>query len=89
MLKYMSPAPLTLDFNIKVNFKEQMWGGLSYRTNDALVIIAGYNIKDKINIGYSYDVTLSELKQYSTGSHEILLGYKVFTEARKSSVSFL
>ena len=89
MLKYMSPAPLTLDFNIKVNFKEQMWGGLSYRTNDALVIIAGYNIKDKIHIGYSYDVTLSELKQYSTGSHEILLGYKVFKEARKSSVSFL
>jgi len=89
MVKYMSPAPVTMDINMKVNFKEQMWGGVSYRTNDALVIIAGYNIKGRIDIGYSYDVTLSGLSQYSAGSHEIMLGYRFFKEVRKSSVSFL
>jgi hypothetical protein len=26
-------------------------------------------------IGYSYDVTTSELKNYSSGSHEIMLNY--------------
>lgn len=88
MLKYMMPAPSTLDFNVKANYKDQLWGGFSYRTNDAVVIIVGYNIKQKFNIGYSYDVTLSEVKQYSSGSHEIVLGYNVFSR-RKSTISFL
>jgi len=89
MFKNMRPAPSTVDVNIKANYKNQLWGGLSYRTNDALVIIAGYNIKEKINVSYSYDVTLSKINSYSAGSHEIVVGYKVFKEVKKSAVSFL
>ena len=89
MFKNMRPAPSTVDINVKANYKNQLWGGLSYRTNDALVIIAGYSIRDKINVSYSYDVTLSEINSYSAGSHEIVVGYKVFKAARKSTVSFL
>lgn len=89
MLKYMRPAPTTMDFNVKVNYKDQVWGGVSFRTNDAVVIMVGYNMKYKFNIGYSYDVTLSELKKYSSGSHEIVLGYKVYKDRRKSTISFL
>ena len=89
MFKNMRPAPSSLDFAVKANYKNQLWGGISYRTNDAVVIIAGYNIIDKINVSYSYDVTLSDLNNYSSGSHEIVVGYKVFKEVQKSSVSFL
>jgi hypothetical protein len=28
-----------------------------------------------LRIGYSYDVTTSKLKNYSSGSHEIMLNY--------------
>ncbi len=28
-----------------------------------------------LKIGYSYDVTTSKLKNYSSGSHEIMLNY--------------
>ena len=89
MFKNMRPAPSSIDINAKVNYKNQVWGGLSYRTNDALIIIAGYNIADKVNVSYSYDVTLSEISNYSNGSHEIVIGYKVFADTKKSSVSFL
>jgi hypothetical protein len=29
----------------------------------------------KLRLGYSYDFTLTDVKDYSSGSHEIMLGY--------------
>jgi hypothetical protein len=49
--------------------------GASYRSGDAIVGIFEYQVDRKLRIGYSYDYTLSELKSYSSGSHEIMLGY--------------
>ena len=89
LVKYMGPAPVSFDFNIKANYQNKFWGGLSYRKADAAVVMLGYNIKDMIHIGYSYDLTLSELRKYSSGSHEIVVGVKFFKDNRRSSISFL
>ncbi|MBK7482874.1 MAG: type IX secretion system membrane protein PorP/SprF [Flavobacteriales bacterium] len=62
-------------------YNNQVWLGVSYRTEDAIAPLIGYQIatgKDKTSmfkIGYSYDVTTSRLKNYSSGSHEIMLNY--------------
>ncbi|HIN40653.1 MAG TPA: type IX secretion system membrane protein PorP/SprF [Flavobacteriales bacterium] len=89
LLKFMSPAPATLDINVKANYQNKIWGGLSYRNHDAIVAIIGYNIVDRVNVGYSYDITLSELKNYSSGSHEIVISVKFFKDTQSSSISFL
>ena len=56
-----------------------VWLGVSYRTEDAIAPLLGYqfkpNAKSMLKIGYSYDVTTSQLKNYSSGSHEIMLNY--------------
>jgi type IX secretion system PorP/SprF family membrane protein len=41
--------------------------------HDALVFLVGYQISDYINLGYSYDFTISSLKPTSGGAHEISL----------------
>ena len=46
-----------------------------YRHQDAVGVLAQYNINDDFSIGYSYDYPLSTLHNYSGGSHEIMLGY--------------
>jgi len=58
-----------------------LWGGVSYRLTDAIVAMVGYQ-KDGIGgpngslkIGYSYDITTSTIKNHSSGSHELMLGY--------------
>ena len=69
------------DISALAMYKQMVWLGVSYRTEDAVAPIIGYQMatgKDKKNmfkIGYSYDVTTSELKNYSSGSHEIMLNY--------------
>jgi type IX secretion system PorP/SprF family membrane protein len=77
-----SLASTQLDINANVLYKNMIWGGLSYRVfgSDAIVPMLGYQKqllegKGMLRIGYSYDVTLSNLKGYSTGSHEIHLGF--------------
>lgn len=67
-----SPQP---EANINVFYNQRMWGGLSYRYPDALIPLVGFNLTDKIKLSYAYDITLTPLSQYSSGSHEILLGY--------------
>jgi type IX secretion system PorP/SprF family membrane protein len=72
-----------LDINCNVLFNQMVWGGLSYRVKDAIVPMLGFQQKldgnpkmpGMIRIGYSYDVTTSEIKTYSSGSHEIMLSY--------------
>jgi len=64
-----------IDFNINANYGAHLWGGVTYRLDDAVVLIAGYNINKNLKFGYAYDITTSDLKSESSGSHEILLRY--------------
>ena len=41
--------------------------------HDAVVFLLGYQVSDFINLGYSYDFTLSSLKPSSGGAHELSL----------------
>lgn len=65
----------TFDINLNAHFNERFWIGASYRNDDAIVAMAGANITEKLRFGYSYDITTSEVKDYSSGTHEFMLGY--------------
>ena len=64
------------DINALVKYNNQFWGGVTYRTTDAVAILLGMNYKN-FNFGYSYDVTTSAMGAdgRSSGSHEIMVGY--------------
>jgi type IX secretion system PorP/SprF family membrane protein len=61
-----------LDINANLIYNNKMWGGVSYRLDEGLSLLAGMNINDDLRFGLAYDVTmLNEL----TNSVEIMLGY--------------
>ncbi len=49
---------------------------LEHASQDAVVVILGFQF-DKVEIGYSYDFTVSELGPISGGTHEVSLQYKL------------
>lgn len=53
-----------------------------YSNNDALAFLVGYK-KDKIAIGYSYDLTISRLYKFTSGAHELSLTYQYCPPAKK------
>lgn len=69
-----------MDFNLLAKWNNMVFVGVSYRLTDAIPVMAGLewpmkNNKSTIKFGYSYDVTLSAIKNHSNGTHEIMLGY--------------
>lgn len=54
----------------------------NFYSNDALTFLIGYKVKS-INIGYSYDFTISKLITRTKGSHELSLSYSFSTKPRK------
>jgi type IX secretion system PorP/SprF family membrane protein len=56
-----------------------------YSNHDALAFLIGFQ-KDKLNIGYSYDYTISKLKTYTKGAHEVTLSYQ-FCSPKKKKVN--
>jgi len=75
LARYVKNAPFQMDFNANLMFKEVFTVGLSYRTERTLVFLVEVLVKDRLRIGYSYDIFLNELSQSNKGSHELLIGF--------------
>ncbi|HLP12162.1 MAG TPA: type IX secretion system membrane protein PorP/SprF [Flavobacteriales bacterium] len=66
---------LLLDGTVQTVIQNKYSIGLTYRTTKAMVAIAQMRINDQWFAGYSYDYTFSALRNYQSGSHEVLLRY--------------
>jgi type IX secretion system PorP/SprF family membrane protein len=73
-------ASTQFDANMTVMYDNTIWLGVTYRLEDAIAPMAGYqyqfpNGKSTLKLGYSYDFTSSQLNKYSSGSHELMVRY--------------
>ncbi len=75
LVKAVQGAPISFDLSANFLFYEKFWLGAMYRHQDAVGVLAQYNVTNDLSIGYAYDFTLSPLRNYNGGSHEIMLGY--------------
>lgn len=77
MVKATESATPAIDVNGRVLYAQRIWGGVSYRHNDAMAAMAGANISHLIDVGYSYDFSTSGLNAVNAGSHEVVIGFKL------------
>ena len=64
------------DFTARIRYKKFLTAGLGYRTQDAVSLILGAELRG-IYIGYSYDYPTSAIIKASSGSHEVWVGYSM------------
>ena len=81
MLQFIQPFPVQVHTNLKFQYLDKVWAGLSYRASDQLggfAAMAGLNVSNTFNLSYAYDAsTTSRLKNYTKNSHEIILGFLI------------
>lgn len=76
LIKYVAPAPVQIDVGTRVLYKNKVWLGGTYRTNDAISMMVGATYKENLSIGYAYDITTTNLKNYSSGTHELVVALR-------------
>ncbi len=71
-----------MDLSARLLFMENYWGGISYRTIDAMVIFAGLRIGN-FYFGYAFDYQLNSIRKHTLGSHEFMFAVKLGDSARR------
>lgn len=82
LVRYANGLPLSADLNMMLDYKEEMWAGLSYRNSKSIVGMIGINLSNTLRLGYSFDLTLSSLQYQNVGSHELILGINLFNKEK-------
>lgn len=76
MVKYVNGSPMQIDVNANFLIAETLWLGSSWRSFDSMNFIAELQITPKLQVGYAYDLTTSQLSHVQKGSHEIMLSLR-------------
>jgi type IX secretion system PorP/SprF family membrane protein len=77
MIKIVEGAPIEADLNTNIWLRDIIGLGVSYRTGDAIIGMAEIQANENLRFGYAYDMTISALKFYNTGTHEIMIRYEL------------
>jgi len=73
---------IQMDLTARIYYKEDYWAGLSWRTNDAIILMTGLRY-DRFYFAYAIDFTLTEIRKQSFGTHELTLAVKFGESARR------
>ncbi len=81
--KIVSGSPLQVDVSGNFMYEEKFTFGLGYRWDAAVSAMAGFQLSEKLFIGYAYDRETSNLSNYNSGSHELFLMFDLFGRSQK------
>lgn len=84
MAQYVDGLPLTINYNLRVHYRQKLMVGAAWRLKDAIALQAGWVFYKSVQLIYSYDLGISKLRRAHNGSHEITLGYRFDFENKKS-----
>ena len=76
-------STLQFDINLNVLYNKKAWGGVTYRNEDAITLMAGLIVMGDFKIGAAYDFGISKLRKTNAGSFELMLGYSFMPEKTK------
>lgn len=77
LAKVTNGAPLSFDMSSTVIYDEKLYLGVTYRIDDAIGAFIDFQIFEPLRIGYGYEYSISDLRPYTSGSHEVILIYEL------------
>ena len=79
-------TPFSADLNASFLLYKTLWLGVGHRWEESVSFLAGFQLQEKLYLGYSYDYQVGSLSSVRNGSHEIMLTYD-FNVSKKMVVS--
>jgi type IX secretion system PorP/SprF family membrane protein len=73
LVKLSPGAPVALDLGVMMEYRKQFGFGVSYRNQDAVAFLLKVPFLKYFSLGYSYDITTSNLRVGGANTHEVIL----------------
>ncbi len=86
-MKYVSPVPIQFEGTLKVTYKEKVWLSGTYRDKDAITASVGFFMNNSFTVAYAHDFTTTNLKNYSDGTHELMIGARFYNRKKKEKAA--
>lgn len=86
--KIVTGAPLSIDISANFLFNDRFTAGLAYRWDDSISGLINVQVNNRLQIGYAYDLTTSNYRNYNSGTHEVMLVYDILRQPRIKSPRF-
>jgi type IX secretion system PorP/SprF family membrane protein len=77
MTKSAVGSPFQYDLSANFLMAEKLWLGGVYRSGDAIGAVAQWIVNNRFRIGYAVDFTMTDLRHYHNGVHELMLSYEI------------
>lgn len=88
LVKLVFGAPISIDVSANFLINEKFRLGAAWRWDDSVAALLGAQVSKSLHIGYAYDLTTSNYNVVNSGTHEVLLRYEIFKDARIRSPRF-
>lgn len=85
LLRMQENVKLGWDINSLIIFDNIAYAGVSYRSGDAVVFISQFILNENFRVGYAYDAITSPLTEYTKGTHEIMVNYRIRIKNNKKN----
>jgi type IX secretion system PorP/SprF family membrane protein len=93
LMKWQKGLPKNIpqfDLSAALLFLDRLWVGVTYRTGgdekyygQSVIGFLQVKVTPQLQIGYAYDAEISSLRHFTTGTHEIMLGYDFWYDKKR------
>ena len=77
LMNYIGGAPINMNLSANFLINSKFTAGVSYRFNNAVSGLAGFQVSSSTFLGYSYDFNTNALGQFNSGSHELIMKFNL------------
>lgn len=85
MVRIPIVGPVNADLNLNFDILNVVNIGVGFRTQDAVIFMAGFKINQQFSLNYSFDFTVSGLRKVSHNTHEIGISFITCKPENKST----
>lgn len=82
LVKYSEEGRFQADLSGKFYFDQLFWAGLTYRTGQSIILLAGVSV-DRFVFGYAFGMGLNSISKHSYGTHEFTLIAKISNQTKR------
>ncbi len=83
LIRYVNDHASSIDMSLRAEYGQRFWAGLSYRRQNALVVMFGVVVSDQLSFGYSFDHSTNINTLNRINAHEFSLSMNLFPNLHK------